>query len=315
MNKIPIVFAFDEGYALPGSVAIQSLMDSKSPETKYEIIVLGNGIKRKTKRKIERIAPIKWLEVDDSLFNDWPQGWNCSMCHRLVMSEVLRGYGKVIWSDCDVIFASDLSDLYNVDISDFDWAAIPMENATEEEGIHRHWNSTNEVFTSCCLVADMNHWRKANFVSRFRATANRYNRELVMPDLDVLNSVGARIKPLSLEYSVFIRLITSGSVAPEYPWLCRMFGEDVLSQAIEHPKIIHFAGPSMKVWLKNLCDMPESYRVAIQKSPLWDPARSRGGVIALLKAVFYAGAYVFSRRSFYRRNAGAYWRCVRGIGG
>ena len=84
------------------------------------LIVLGNGIKRKTKRKIERIAPIKWLEVDDSLFNDWPQGWNCSMCHRLVMSEVLKGYGKVIWSDCDVIFASDLSDLYNVDISDFD---------------------------------------------------------------------------------------------------------------------------------------------------------------------------------------------------
>ena len=32
-KKIPVVFAFDDNYALPASVAIQSLIDSKAPTT------------------------------------------------------------------------------------------------------------------------------------------------------------------------------------------------------------------------------------------------------------------------------------------
>lgn len=242
-----------------------------------------------------RPTPRKWVEVDKSFFNGWPQGWACPMCYRLVLAEVLEGYGKVIWSDCDVIFSSDLTDLYNTDIKDYDWAAIPMEAADETKGIHRHWNSSDTVFTSCCLVMDLNHWRNKNFVSKFRETACAYDKGLTMPDLDVLNSVGANIRPIPLDYSVFIRLITDGVDAPEYPWLCRMFGAGDVAGAIENPKIIHFAGPQMKVWLKRLDEMPSSYRDVIRMSPLWDPVRERGGIKAVIKAVFNAALYVLSQ--------------------
>lgn len=308
MHSIPIVFAFDDGYALPGSVAIRSLFEAKHPSTEYEVIVLCDGIKESAKRRIESIAPVKWVEVDKSFFNGWPQGWACPMCYRLVLAEVLEGYGKVIWSDCDVIFSSDLTDLYNTDIKDYDWAAIPMEAADETKGIHRHWNSSDTVFTSCCLVMDLNHWRNKNFVSKFRETACAYDKGLTMPDLDVLNSVGANIRPIPLDYSVFIRLITDGVDAPEYPWLCRMFGAGDVAGAIENPKIIHFAGPQMKVWLKRLDEMPSSYRDVIRMSPLWDPVRERGGIKAVIKAVFNAALYVLSRNRYYRRCAGVYWR-------
>ena len=33
--KIPIVFAFDDNYALPASIAIKSLIDSKDVNTDY----------------------------------------------------------------------------------------------------------------------------------------------------------------------------------------------------------------------------------------------------------------------------------------
>ena len=309
MNKIPIVFAFDEGYAWPGSVAIQSLMDAKIPSTEYEVIVLCSGIRNATKRKIESIAPIKWIEIDRSFFDGWPSRWNTPTCYRLVMAEALKGYGKVIWSDCDVVFASDLSDLYNVDVSDWDWAAIPMENAEEKAGIHRHWNSHDTVFTPCCVVADMTHWREKGFADVFKGIAGKFDKDLAMLDLDAMNLAGARIKPLPLEYSVFIRLLTDGVDAPEYSWLCRMFGEDALAHAVENPKIIHFAGPQMKVWLRRPDEMPPSYRNAMLKSPLWDPVRTTGGVMAVVKAAFNTVMYFCCRKPHYRRCAGVYWRC------
>ena len=53
--KIPVVFAFDDNYALPASIAIQSLLDSKRPSTDYEIIVFHGGLSPKTIQKMEKI--------------------------------------------------------------------------------------------------------------------------------------------------------------------------------------------------------------------------------------------------------------------
>ena len=46
--KIPVVFAFDESYALAASVDVKSLIESKLPTTEYEIFVLHNGVSRRT---------------------------------------------------------------------------------------------------------------------------------------------------------------------------------------------------------------------------------------------------------------------------
>ena len=54
--KIPVVFAFDDNYALPASIAIQSLLDSKRPSTKYEIIVVHGGLSPKQFKKWRKFA-------------------------------------------------------------------------------------------------------------------------------------------------------------------------------------------------------------------------------------------------------------------
>ena len=53
-NKIPIVFAFDDNYALPAGIAIQSLIDAAKPDTQYDIFVLHSGLKSSVMRKIEK---------------------------------------------------------------------------------------------------------------------------------------------------------------------------------------------------------------------------------------------------------------------
>ena len=55
VQSIPVVFAFNADYALPASVAIQSLLASKRPETAYDIIVLHTGLPERMKRKMEKM--------------------------------------------------------------------------------------------------------------------------------------------------------------------------------------------------------------------------------------------------------------------
>lgn len=58
MTTIPIVFAFNDAYALPASIAISSLLENKKDSTKYEIFVFHNGLKTITKKRIEQIASV-----------------------------------------------------------------------------------------------------------------------------------------------------------------------------------------------------------------------------------------------------------------
>ena len=312
--KIPVIFAFDENYALPASVAIRSLVEAKAEGTSYEIIVLHGGLGARTRRRMETLAPIRWVKVCDSILEAWPRRWHCPMCYRLVMAEALPDVGKAVWCDCDVLFRCDLAELFRTDLDGYDWAAIPMERPDERAGIHRHWNETDTVFTSCCLVADLDHWRKARFAEKFARTASLHDESLLMPDLDVLNAAGARVKPLPIDYSVFVRLVTDGVSAPEYPWLERMFGAEKVRRAIETPKIVHFAGPPVKVWLQRLEEMPPIYRSEITRSPFWDRDRERGGVMAFAKFVWHSLAYAATREVAHRRLAGVYRRCLGGKG-
>ncbi len=51
-TSIPIVFAFDDGFALPGSIAIASLVQAAKPTTRYNIIVLHDGLPTDTQDKL-----------------------------------------------------------------------------------------------------------------------------------------------------------------------------------------------------------------------------------------------------------------------
>lgn len=127
-RPIPVVFAFNADYALPASVAIQSLLASKRHETAYDIIVLHTGLSEQVKRKMETIAPIRWIEVDTARFAHFPKGWGGTETWlRLLLAELLTEYDKVIWSDVDVLFCEDLSDAFSHDLGTAEWAGVAME--------------------------------------------------------------------------------------------------------------------------------------------------------------------------------------------
>lgn len=278
MKKIPVVFAFDDNYTLPASIAIKSLLESKNDTTEYEIIVLHSGLKRYTIEKMDKIAQIRYIEVDKTVLNNAPcsQSWPLSVYYRLLIADLLHEYDKVIWSDVDVLFKGDLTDIYNTDISATDWAGVIAERQDESNGVHSHYpeNKKEFIYMSGFMVINTKLWREKNMLKRFLDTINKFGNRLKMFDLDVLNLASDKIKAVPFEYCVLENIYDYADIkeAPEYQWLSKVYSDDALENAKSNPIIIHYAGAPVKIWKRKYADIPEYYRDYITSSPFYDKA-------------------------------------------
>lgn len=274
MKKIPIVFAFDDNYALPASIAIRSLLDYKNKDTDYEVIVFHSGLKQSTIKKMESICPIRWIKVCADALKNVPQGWSgLETYYRLLIAELLPEYDRVLWSDVDVLFQGDLSEVYHQDMKGADWGGIIAERQDETAGRHPHYTENTKpfIYMSGFMLIDAKLWRQKKMWNRFLETIKTYGRRLQFFDLDVLNLTADKIFPIGFEYCVLENIYDAENIkdAPEYPWLERAVGHQALAFAKKHPVIIHYAGKSPKIWYRKKVEIPEYYWKYIEQSPFY----------------------------------------------
>ena len=297
--RVPVVFAFDDNYALPASIAIQSLLDSKRPSTEYEIIVFHGGLSPKTIQKMEKICPIRWVKVDKTKLNNAPcsEYWPHSVYYRLFIADLLPEYGKVIWSDVDVLFKGDLADIYAQDLQGADWGGIIAERQDETQGVHPHYpeNKKTYIYMSGFMLIDTKLWRQKKMWDKFVEIIKTYGERLKFFDLDILNLAADKIYPVPFEYCVLENVYLSDDItkAKEYPWLSNTYSKETLLAARENPKILHFAGSNVKIWLREPEEIPDYYWDYIRDSP------------------FYNKAYYYPSLSVYLKKA--MWTVVAGL--
>ena len=132
MPEIPVVFTFDKRIILGAAVAIKSLIDNANPDTVYRIYVYHPDIDNKTIIEFQKMLEnsrhrINFEFVDKKRFKDAPiskGSWREVVYYRLLIPELLKNYDKVIYSDVDVLFKKDLSEVYSTDIENFEWGGI-----------------------------------------------------------------------------------------------------------------------------------------------------------------------------------------------
>lgn len=274
-TRIPIVFGFDDNYAVPASIAIQSLLDSASPDTQYDIIVFYDKLKNKTKRKFTQKYHIRWIKVKRNLLKKAPTGWSgIATYYRLLLADLLPEYNRVIWSDSDVLFKSDLADIYKINMHNADWAGIIAERQDEKNGVHQHFpeNTKPFIFMPGFMIANTLQWRNKNMLNKFLNIIQTYGPQLKMFDLDVLNLAADKICAIPFEYCVLEEIFNHTDItnASEYPWLANSYGHDALVHAHKNPKIIHYAGPSVKIWKRPLNEITPEYLQYLMTSPMID---------------------------------------------
>ena len=123
MNTIPIAFAFDNNLSFPACVCLSSLMMHAKPDTFYDIFILHSEKEELQKENLNKLPSfypncrITYIRVGDT-FNDGYEirGITKATYYRLLIPQLITQYDKIIYADVDVIFRSDLTEVYNTDI-------------------------------------------------------------------------------------------------------------------------------------------------------------------------------------------------------
>ena len=274
MNRIPIAFAFDNNLVLPACVCISSLLQHAASDTFYDIYILHAKSTCLRKEELEKIpvyynnCRLQYREVGP-VFDDAFEirGITTPAYYRLLIPDLIPEYDKVIYSDVDVIFRSDLSLLYAEDLGQSYIAATYDLGLCLSKDGNEYLNSIEGLYEgdyiqSGFIVINSKQIRAHGVVKMFVQAAKM---KLRYQDQDILNIVcRGNIKILPYMYNMTDQLFYYMEMEPKM-----IVGKyNNADQELAREKgTLHFNGA--KPW-KRYCVNFDIWWEYYRKSPFYD---------------------------------------------
>ena len=274
MNKVPVVFAFDNNLIFPACVCISSLMMNAKSDTFYDIFILHSHKIELDKAELDKIprffpnCQIQYRQIDDTFDSAFEiRGITIVTYYRLLIPKLIPEYDAVIYSDVDVIFREDLSALYNsTKMEDFYVAGVNNlahiftglgDYYEKVLGLDRHG-----IICGGFLIINSLKLLKDNKIPEFLDLAKK---KFTFQDQDILNiSCKGKIKYLAPCHSV-LTYINEAIVYHRKDLLC-MWTEEELNTALTKGNI-HYNG--QKPW-RGFCVNFDVWWEYYRKSPFYD---------------------------------------------
>ena len=208
MNIVPIAFAFDNNLVMPACVCISSLMMNAKEDTFYDIYILHSASERLNKADLDRIpqyyknCKIQYREVGNEFDGAFEiRGITTPAYYRLLIPELIPEYEKVIYSDVDVIFRDDLSEIYNTDMKGYYMAGVNSVSHLDNDAANYFQGlglDAKDIIYSGNLIINSKEVLKDNLIERFKELRDR---KLKFQDMDMINIVcRGKIKYLSPQF-------------------------------------------------------------------------------------------------------------------
>ena len=288
-----IVYCTDDNYTMPCGVSIISLLENNRKEN-FVIHVVGLNLSEKSKSQlIENVATyesveIKFYEVSEKLFDSYnlslfgSKYLTVSAYSRLFLSDLLPPtIDKVLYLDCDVIIANDISELWNTQIDDYSIVGMPDICVYEdEEFVKLGYDFNLGYVNSGVLLINLKYWRDKNVVKLFVDFYTKNFDQITRHDQDVINGTFCDTKLL---------LPIKFNVVDFYYQTKKkdLFGyEEEINDAIKKPVIIHFTTIG-KPWLKQCLHPLEKEFLRYKKLSLWSKEPKTWGKATLSQKTKY----------------------------
>lgn len=173
MKTVPILFTFDASLELAAGVCITSLLENADPTTFYDIFVLHGPACDFSKSRLNELPEhygncrLTFRKVEGEFVGGYEvRGIPETAYYRLLAPELIPEYGKLLYSDVDVIIREDLGKYYDLDLGDNYFAGVDTcprlrpsirKYVTEKAGLDwqkGYFYSGNLVINSALLLAD-----------------------------------------------------------------------------------------------------------------------------------------------------------------
>lgn len=235
------VLAPDDNYAQHAAAVVASILAHNSKHN-VRIWILDGGLSELSKNILSRSAtPVEFLKIDAQTFENFPSNGYISVStwYRFSISKLLpASVGRVLYLDCDIAVAADVSELFETDLSNAALAAVKdciWRKFDKRANLPRNYH----YFNAGVLLLNLEYWRKHDVSGRLFDFANSSAENMKMMDQSILNVVLQReYKELPLKWNVQY-------MPPFLEESCYGFSE--FAQAMSDPKIIHFVN-KFKPW-------------------------------------------------------------------
>ncbi len=265
MKHIPIFFTFDNNYVVPAAVAFYSLLNRAGRDIFYEMHVLHHDISDENIKLLQSVvgrfknAILEFHDTAGFLSDEFNSG-SFSSGHagsRFTADTILRcfaarffpQYDKIIYSDVDVVFMDDISEIYDIDLRGKYIAGVrgPFMKYVADELSHlkpEHFEMLHDTYIAGGIwVMNLKKIRADNLESRMLEIVHDDTIIKRFNDQDIMNiACENHVAFLPLNYISYPYLLD----LLRKPDFISHYSRDEMFDSIINPKILHFA--ASKPW-------------------------------------------------------------------
>ena len=274
MEKVSVVFATNDNYAMLLGVALCSLFENKKGDYPINLYVVDFGISTKNKERLGTLEKkyrftINYVLPDAELFQRLPladlsKGFHAPVeaFHRVFLAHFLpSNCHKVINLEVDVIIRGDIAELFSVDLGEKTLGAAADCEQEKRRGHLKNlrkdinWPMTSQesaYFSVGMLLIDLKLWRKRGIEEKLRGLIYKHPDRLRYHEQDALNLVLAGdYKELGIKYSFIAAAIPVGAYPHKEP----------------DPLVVHFAGGGKPWYFLSALPYQSEYIYYVNKTP------------------------------------------------
>ena len=259
-KNIPIILSCDNKYVPYTSVLLTSLKENASDNYFYDILLFQKDISTENKALLraclldKKNISLRFVDVSAKIqdlqlrvFSYYSE----AIYYRLFAPWILNNYDKILYFDCDLVFNSDVAELYAISMGK------NLLGAVRDLGMILHKNNPNDnfprdYFTDYLENIDINNYFNSGVLlinlKEFRRTIKQdYVKEYIekkqwrFPDQDVLNIICAgKTIMLDSKWNTVPETLGGRTVENIVQYIKPMYYKDYII-AREKPSVIHYA--------------------------------------------------------------------------
>ena len=200
---IPVILSIDNNVVMPCGVTITSLLHNAKPDTFYDIYILfkTESLSEDSRERIHNAfqdkdnCSIQFVEVGERLDQVQTSGNShitSATYYRLSIPDLFPQFNKVVYSDIDIIFQQDLSDVFSQTLLNDEWIAAVPDLSIDGKRIldsqlpSKVGKNADDYVNAGFLIMNLEALRTHNVTSLFYDHAQKkYDQH----DQDILNIV------------------------------------------------------------------------------------------------------------------------------
>lgn len=211
LKEIHIVLSSSNEFIEHCATTIASILYNLSQKYYPHFYILSYDLTDKNKKKLEKLNKIKkciieYPSFDEKLLNMFdgikiPSHVTKMTYARILIPDILPKVNRAIFVDSDMIVRTDISKLYEIDITNYYFAMV--EDACGKINAKRLWNNSNLLYFNCGLMLINSEKLRNDDYLKIIAEQIKINKsKYIICDQDVLNDtfVG-KILPLYISWN------------------------------------------------------------------------------------------------------------------